>query len=284
MAKKSKFWTIAGLVLVGVLAFGATGAFSGKSKTKSSEKSDGTGERIIEEIKLVGNTTLTIQKAKTVVGDPTADEVIVSSSTGATLKANGYQTGAICAAKDGAALIFRGVTFVDDTTDNSYLYDDYLLFAGNLQFEDCTFTSSIYYNGGGSATFKNCTFNTVVSNYYSVWVAGGSASFEECRFRGDRALKINEFLDRGDDVERVDVNACVFDRIAKKPGLAIGTFQTNAENTEIIIRNSVFNECAAWDQVGSVYGVDGFFEMDVTPETIQFATQNNTVNYTGVNA
>ena len=203
--------------------------------------------------------------------------VFVGNTDSATIRAIGNGNGVIKAAT-GGELVFKNLVIEDETTDtNTVLYATYLRFGGQLRFENCTFTDSIYLQTDANATFENCTFRSVRENCYSVWLSDGSASFENCTFTGYRGFKTNEFSNC--DVENVTINNCTFLGLTEKVGLAFGKFETNPTNTVIRVTNSRFINCQAWDKEGSYSGVDGFYETDMDLREINFIQSNNVIQF-----
>ncbi|MBO4984134.1 MAG: hypothetical protein J6C87_00630 [Bacteroides sp.] len=192
-----------------------------------------------------------------------------------TITAIGQGIGAIRAA-NGGKLIFNDVVVADESesyTEGSWEMG-YLEFAGKLEFNNSTFVNAIMVCGatannstGGDATFTNCTFNSNKESEYDVWVSGNNATFTECTFQGYRGLKMHEAY--GSEITSVTVDACTFDNLSKKPGVAIGT--VNAE-TAVTIKNSLFHNCQAGDQGLYIY------ESDTDVTTFNFSVdENNTV-------
>ena len=203
--------------------------------------------------------------------------VFTGHTANATIQAMGSGNGVIKAAT-GGELVFKNLIIEDKTTDtNTVLYATYLRFGGQLRFENCTFTDSIYLQTDANATFENCTFQSVRENCYSVWLADGSANFENCTFTGYRGFKTNEFANC--DVENVTINNCTFLGLTEKAGLAFGKFETNPTNTVIRVTNSTFINCQVWDKEGSFSGVDGFYETDMDLREFNFIHSNNVINF-----
>lgn len=198
----------------------------------------------------------------------------------------GYRSLSICTARSAGriqangngTLTIRNATIVDETPHKGTYYWDYLLWGGNVVFENCVFEQSIVLKTS-SASFKNCAFHSPWTKYYSVWVSHGATRFEGCLFTGYRALKIHEY--EGEDITTVEIDDCTFDAIAEKPGLAIGTFIADPANTTVSVKNSRFLSCHAWDTVGSHEGVDGFYEADMPTTDFVFIDENNTVENNG---
>lgn len=189
------------------------------------------------------------------------------------LTATGSGVGSLRAA-NGETLVFKDLTIDDESVsyaESSWEFT-YLEFAGNLEFDNCTFTSGIQIdsdNGSApecSVVFNNCKFNSPNASEYSVWLGHGTAIFNECEFTGTRGLKIHEAY--GSEVKEVLVDACEFGPLSEKPGIAIGTL--NAE-TAVTVRYSVFMNCQAGDQQLYIY------ETDTDVSSFNFVEERNTV-------
>lgn len=295
---KAKFWFITisivcGLGLVGGLIGGlvSTKKKLGAVQTEKPTTVDGSmtlNEWVTEstkDLKLSMTASVTLEMSDsgaTYLSTETTPNVTVNGN-GKVLKVTGAVKGAIKAV-DGGALTFRNVIFSDVTTGG--VYSDYLGFGGKVNFENCTFTSSIYLMDDITANFKDCKIKVTEKERYGVWVADGSASFTGCTFEGTRALKIHEKeAEKGkekeaDDVVVVSVEKCTFNRLSEKPGVVIGDIINNPSQTTISVRNSKFIDCYAWDKVGSIAGVDGCFETDTETGTFNFILKSNTVQFT----
>lgn len=288
--KKKKQWLIVISIACGVALVGGLigGLVSTKKKVKMLEgekptEVDGSltlNEWVTEstkdlKLKLTENVTLAMnENGATVLSTESTPNVTVDGN-GKTVKITGAVKGAIKAV-DGGALIFQNVKFTDDTTGG--VYADYLGFGGDISFENCTFESGIYLLDDANASFKNCKVKISETERYGVWIADGSASFTSCTFEGARGLKIHE---KGtDDVVKVAVETCTFNRLSEKPGVVIGEIVTNPKETTVSIKNSRFIDCYAWDKVGSIEGVDGCYETDTKTNTFKFELKNNTVQFT----
>ena len=168
----------------------------------------------------------------------------------------------------GASLEFVDLTIVDSTSDVwTDLYGTYLRFGGEIKFTNCVFKNSIYLLNNANMTFENCVFESGMTKHYSVWVADGSASFINCTFKGYRGLKINEFDDfykvqvgEQEDVETVIVSGCTFDNISEKPGVCLGSFATNLENTSVSLVGNIFYGCEIYED-DDAFGIQ-FIEDD----------------------
>lgn len=184
-----------------------------------------------------------------------------------TLKATGAGVGPIRLA-NGGKLVLDGITVVDESVsyaENNWEFG-YLEFAGILECRETVFEDPVMFSGE-EAYFSVCTFKSVdEDSEYSVWVDNGTVSFTGCLFQGYRGLKMHE--DYGSEIKSVLVDGCTFDKLSKKPGIAIGTL--NAA-TKVTIRNSKFIQCQAGDQGLYIYETD----TDVT--TFDFTNENNIV-------
>lgn len=191
---------------------------------------------------------------------------LIVDAKGHKITATGDGVGPIRMA-NGGTLAIKNATIVDNSA--SYAEDSwelgYLEFAGNLVFEDVDFVNAVMMSGE-TAIFNNCSFNSNKSNEYAVWVDNGSAEFTGCTFTGARGLKTHE--DYGSEVDSILVDNCTFYALAVKPGMAIGTVNTD---TTIIIKNSDFVNCQAGDQGLYIY------ETDTAVDTFNFTNTNNEV-------
>lgn len=186
---------------------------------------------------------------------------------GATFTATGKGVGSIANRTANGKLIFKNVTFIDESisyAEGSWEYG-YLEFAGDVEFYDCKFENAIMMETT-NAKFVNCTFNSNNANEYDVWVSDGNATFIECTFLGYRGLKIHEAY--GSEVDTVIVDSCEFGPLAKKPGVAIGDL--NADTT-VSIRFSTFTNCQAGDQGKYIY------ESDTDVTSFNFINESNTI-------
>lgn len=224
------------------------------------------------------NTLAMAESGDTLLGTETVDSITIIGNDGATIRATGEGAGKIQANGNGT-LTIKNVTIIDETPHTGKYYWDYLSFGGKLVFENCEFKQSIKLLGE-SATFKNCAFHSPWTKYYSVWVGNGATSFENCLFTGYRALKLHEYEDYGQDITSVSIDGCTFNNISEKPGVVIGAFPVNPKETTVSVKNSIFLSNHAWDNVGCIEGVHGFYESDNPTSDFVFITENNTVNYT----
>ena len=224
------------------------------------------------------NTIEPASTGNTLLGAETVDSITIMGEEGATIRAIGEGAGRIQANGNGT-LIIKNVTIIDETPHKGTYYHEYLAWGGNLVFENCEFKQSIKILGD-NATFKNCIFNSPWTKYYSVWVSNGVSKFDTCLFMGYRALKIHEYEQYDQDILSVEVDGCTFNNISEKPGVVIGKFPVNPKQTTVSVKNSIFLSNHAWDNVGCLEGVNGFYESDNPTSEFVFITENNTVNYT----
>ena len=222
------------------------------------------------------NTLAMAESGDTLLGTDTVDSITIIGNDGATIRATGEGAGKIQANGNGT-LTIKNVTIIDETPHTGNTYHDYLNFGGNVVFENCTFRNSIYLKTQ-NASLKNCVLTSAYPKYYSVWCSNGNVRFDTCLFMGYRALKIHEF--ENDDVLKVEVDGCTFNNISEKPGVVIGSFHVNPKETTVSVKNSIFLGNHAWDNVGCIEGVHGFYESDNPTSEFVFITENNTVNYT----
>lgn len=279
MAKEKKFkgLKVLGLVLAGIIGVGAiSGALHrNKEETKEEERNTRVNVGELYELGIVS-----IDGS----GEDALTNFVGKSAAESTLKITGG-AGTIKAAQ-GGGLVFENLTIEDATTDTALsAHDEYLSLGGKLLFKNCVFTSSIYIEGDADTEFIGCTFTSPYENWYSVWVGDGSARFKSCLFTGYRGMKIHEFEDEwytengGEDVARVEIEACEFLTLSKKPGLVIGTF-TSPENTTIVVKSSIFTDCAAGDSYCKDW-IDGYYESDTDVGAISFYSYSNKITYDG---
>lgn len=168
-----------------------------------------------------------------------------------TLTATGKGIGPIRAA-NGATLEFKNLTIADES--ESYAEGNwehgYLEFAGKLAFDNCKFVNAIMIEGE-MATFTDCSFNSNKTKEYAVWVNNGTTNFDNCTFEGPRGLKMHEAY--GSEIGAVYVEECTFKNITEKPGIAIGTLNTN---TTVMVENCEFINCQPGDQGNYMYETD----------------------------
>ena len=227
------------------------------------------------ELDVDGEVQLVSSGEKTLLGGESVKEIVIDGWNEGAIRAIGTGS-SIVKARNNATLVFRNLTLINNLDAVGGAWWDYLWFGGGVRFENCKIEGSIYITGNARAEFENCTFNSIASKTYSVWVADGNASFYGCTFTGYRGLKIHEF-EGGDDVVNVEIDDCLFYKLSEKPGLAIGEFFVNPAETTIAVRDSRFEDCAPWDSKGSLVGVSGFYECDTPLENFNFIKENNSV-------
>lgn len=181
-----------------------------------------------------------------------------------TLKATGSGVGPIRLANSGATLTIKNITIKDESTsyaENSWEFT-YLEFGEKegetFTFDNVTFEDEIQIQDG-NFKFTNCKFESNEESVYAVWVCGGIVSFENCYITGFRGIKTHEAY--GSEIDRVLINNCTFEKISKKPGLAIGTLNSN---TTIALTNCQFIDCE-----------NGMYETDTDITTFTFINENN---------
>ena len=234
-------------------------------------------------LRIKGDCELTIAtQDDTTLGSESVKKITIEGVEGATLKAVGEGAGKIQANGQGV-LVIRNFTIIDETPHTDKYYWDYLSFGGKLVFENCEFKQSIKILGD-SATFTNCSFHSPWTKYYSVWVGNGTTNFKDCTFTGYRALKLHEYQEYGQDILSVSIDGCKFKEIAEKPGVVIGKFPVNPEETAVRVTNCTFESCQPWDKEGSIEGIDGFYEADIYTRDFAFYDENNTVDGKAVSA
>ena len=182
-----------------------------------------------------------------------------------TFTATGAGVGPIRMA-NGGKLTFNKVKIVDQSVSyNEGAWElGYLEMGGNLELNNCQVVNAIMVSDNFAA--NGTSFNSNKDSEYAVWVDGGKASFTGSTFAGPRGLKIHEAY--GSEVAEVLVDACTFDHISKKPGIAMGDL--NAE-TSVTVKTSLFDGCQAGDQGLYMYETD----TDVT--TFNFVREDNIV-------
>ena len=89
-------------------------------------------------------------------------------------------------------------------------------------------------------------------------------------------MKIHEFAEYVQDVKAVTITNCTFKHLKEKVGIAIGSVDTP---TVITVMDSTFNQNTHWDSIGSLIGVDSFYECDTPLENFTFIETGNTVIY-----
>ena len=197
--------------------------------------------------------------------DITRASVITIEGNGHTLTATG--SGVTPLGDIEAPMILKNLTVVDNSVSyNEGAWELTYLEMGSprLVCENVTFADEIQI--GTNATFTNCSFESNEESVYAVWVEGGSAKFTNCTFTGYRGLKMHEAY--GSEISSVIVKDCTFNKLTKKPGIAIGTL--NADTT-VSVKDSKFFGCQAGDQGLYIYETD----TDVT--TFNFINENNQV-------
>ena len=212
----------------------------------------------------------------------TKEVVIDGGENGGTMEVIGTGVGPIRAAND-ATVVFKNMTIIDNSksyAETSWEFG-YLEIGGKIRFENCHFLGGVSVGDSNSsenkAEFLNCIFETGTeetaanpkpSNMYSVWVDNGDASFTNCEFKGPyRGLKVHEAY--GSDVGTVTVDSCTFGPLSKKPGIALGTLDSN---TTVIVKNSKFDHCQEGE--GAVpYAI----ESDTDFSTFNYTYDNNTI-------
>lgn len=181
---------------------------------------------------------------------------------------------------DGGLLVVKNATVTNQISKSALLLSYTALpLAGRVRFENCHFDKSIYLKATTEAEFINCSFFSEVSSskIYPVWADNGNMKFINCTFTGARGIKIHESVGTTEDVGTILVDGCTFDSLAQKPGIIIGVFNNSVDNVSITIQNSRFLHCQAWDTVGSIEGVDGFYEADHYTTKYEFIAKNNEI-------
>ena len=190
---------------------------------------------------------------------------VIINGNNKTFTATGAGVGPIRMA-NGGKLTFNNVKIVDQSVSyNEGAWElCYLEMGGNLELNNCQVVNAIMVSDNFAA--NGTSFNSHKDSEYAVWVDGGKASFTGSTFAGPRGLKIHEAY--GSEVAEVLVDACTFDHISKKPGIAMGDL--NAETT-VTVKTSLFDGCQAGDQGLYMYETD----TDVT--TFNFVREDNIV-------
>ncbi len=256
------------------------------SSTPNKEEETGTlAERLIDavgetELQITGmvevkTTTLTQSRLDT---SQSTKITVDGGENGATVRATG--SGAYAIRPYAGWLVFKNVTFRDSSLANQqangWFEVQYLEFSHKVRFENCTFDCSIWLANDIEAEFVNCTFDSKADGLYSVWAADGDITMKDCTFTGYRGLKIHEY--NGTDIKTLVVDECKFQGLLTKVGIAIGTINVDPMQTEIIVKNSTFEDCQDWDSVGSLEGIDGFYEADTYTSEFTFLSQNNKID------
>ncbi|MBQ4575197.1 MAG: hypothetical protein IJA85_08350 [Clostridia bacterium] len=175
----------------------------------------------------------------------------------------------------------ENLTVVDKTC---YTYENgeyaweftYLELTGSHTYKNVVFTDGVMFEGDANITCIDCSFAghnndssdlSTNAKMYGVWVANGNVTFENCVFSGTRGLKIHEAY--GTEIGSVTVDACTFEDLTEKPGIAIGDL--NAATT-VTVKNSYFINCQAGDQDKYMY------ESDTDVTTFTFVDENNIIS------
>ena len=190
---------------------------------------------------------------------------VIINGNNKTFTATGAGVGPIRMA-NGGKLTFNNVKIVDQSVSyNEGAWElGYLEMGGNLELNNCQVVNAIMVSDNFTA--NGTSFNSHKDSEYAVWVDGGKASFVGSTFAGARGLKIHEAY--GSEVSEVLVEACTFDHISKKPGIAMGDL--NAE-TSVTVKTSLFDGCQAGDQ--GLY----MYETDTDVSTFNFVREDNIV-------
>ncbi len=226
--------------------------------------------KTLTKINTSSNQTLTL-------GSSALEKVVIDGgANGAMLEFTGAGASAV-QVNPNATLVFKNLTFKDDTSVASQGYSaGYIKFGGKLRFENCKIYDGVALKNNANAEFENCSFRSSNEAKYAAWVSAGNVSFKNCTFTGTRGIKIHEEINS--DVVSVAIDDCRFENLTKKPALAIGDIRIDPENTKISLKNCTIMECAAWDQVGSLEGVDGLYESDTLTSAFEFIQENNRIN------
>ena len=257
---------------------GETGISEVNGTKTLNEWLDGVGGK--SEITVNGTVVMNIGAGadKELGADAVEEITLVGSGANSVVRANGENSGEIRANGNGK-LIFEDITF----EDSAYNYFEFgwkrncIEFGGKLRFENCTFNTSIFLGLDTDAEFINCTFNANEhEKIYSVWICDGNATFTDCAFTGYRALKFHEET-YAYDIETVTVDGCTFTNIEKKPGLALGTMHQGEIETQLIVQNCSFVNCANWS-TDCITGVNGFYETDTALSEFTFTATNNEID------
>jgi len=223
-------------------------------------------------------TRLKTSSAQTLtLGSSALEKVIIDGgANGAMLEFTGAGASAV-QLHENATLVFKNLTFKDDTSVASQGHSaGYIKFGGKLRFENCKIYDGVALKNDANAEFENCSFLSSNPSKYAAWVSAGNVSFKNCSFTGARGIKIHEELNF--DVISVVIDGCRFDNLTKKPALAIGDICIDPANTKISIKNCTISECGAWDNVGSLEGIDGLYEAHTLTSAFEFIQENNRIN------
>ena len=140
---------------------------------------------------------------------------------------------------------------------------------GYLEFVSLTANNVVFADSimlDGNSTLTNCSMNNETASWYGIWIEGGNTVIKDCAFSGTRSIKIHEAY--GSDVESVVIDDCVIGALSEKPGVVIGTLNSN---TDVTIKNTMFVNVQEGDQKMYVY------ESDTDVTTFKFVNENNTV-------
>ena len=218
---------------------------------------------------------LLMSDIETCLGSDALESIVIDGSGTGSIVVTGDVRSSIRLTNAGATLTFKNLTFSDEYTGAISYITDYTHFAGSMYFDDCTFTHGIRIRENANMTFKGCTFVSPQADRYGAWVEDGKATFEDCTFKGFRGLKVHEDPKTPtDDITTVTVDGCTFDNLSVKCGIAIGTVNAN---TTLKVVNSLFDNCQAWDTVGSLDGVNGIYETDTPTADYTLILENNEV-------
>ncbi len=164
----------------------------------------------------------------------------------------------------------------------------YLELTGTNTHKNVIFSDGIMFNGEANITATNCTFvghpndssELSTATMYAVWVSNGTINFNNCTFTGNRGAKVHECY--GSNVNSVVFDGCIFDTLAEKPGIAIGSIYMNGEegkynsntwidesDTSIAIKNCVFYDVKEGDNGLYVY------ESDTDVKKFNFSIENS---------
>ena len=211
------------------------------------------------------------------LGEYSEDNVFTidgGANVGKTFTVQGDGGGVIEA--NGGILILKNLTIRNNTYgfESNYYRPYYAEFGGKVRFENCKIYSPIQLRNDAEAEFINCDIKSSEEEQYGVWVADGSAKFDGCQFTGYRALKVHEI--NGMDVVNVTVENCFFDRLSKKPAIAIDIAQ-EMSTTTITFANCDIYDCGPWAP-DAAEGEDGFYESDQATTSFNFTATNCYLN------
>ena len=214
------------------------------------------------------------------IGDFHRDEIVIkgtaqNAQSVLTVKGNGLP---LINAGAGCTLVFKNLKIVNQgyLPDSTAVRTGYLGFGGDVRFENCTFEGAYAYAVEDSQIeFTDCVFISKRSSMYALWVAGGEVALNDCTFTGFRGVKIHE---ENTDVISVSLERCQFEGLTEKTGVVIGDIVEDIENTVISIRDCMFDGCRPWDKIGSLEGIDGFYESDTDTAMFDFISADNLVD------